>query len=253
MSVLPAELDRTGRGAPRQLSASALLRIGLVGACLCTLGCGRTMGRTVRPSPEVQCTPPSGAPAAGTDEANFLENRPRELQLAGLRPLLHDSLPAAVREVRLWTAASWVGVTSLVRVRAIGDSVTGELIVFAGSIIDTPPDADAVLPPACRLLGRRPGRLACAAEPRDPIDWAVVLDSLEAHRVWTLPRSSDLPPRKHMVMDGIGMDVEVRHGGCYRIYSYGNPGTETTPEYRDAAALLDILFGLRQRWAPPRP
>lgn len=59
--------------------------------------------------------------------------------------------------------------------------------------------------------------------------------------------------REHMVTDGVGMYVEVRHGGCYRMYNYSSPYTETTPEYRDAAALLDILLGLRQRWAPPRP
>lgn len=110
-----------------------------------------------------------------------------------------------------------------------------------------------MLPPSCTLLGRRAdhlrGRLACEAEFPEPVDWAAVLDSLEVHRVWTLPHGSEVP-REHMVMDGVGISVEARRGGCYRLYRYGNPETETRSEYRDAAALMRTLTDLRERWSP---
>jgi hypothetical protein len=180
-----------------------------------------------------------------------VENTRQEIQLAGLRPLLSDTLPPGAREVRLWHAVSFDGVMSLLRVRAVGDVVTGELFVYAGTPMDTPPGADAALPAACRLRGRERGRLACAAEFREPVSWGAVLDSLEAHRVWTLPRGADLP-RQHEVWDGAGIDVEVRRGSCYRVYSYSNPDVETAPEFRDAAALMQLLHDLRDRWTPRR-
>lgn len=222
---------------------------GILCAGMALLGCAGATAPAALPHAVAQCTEPS-EPVAGTSEAYFLENGQDETAMAGLRPLLSDTLPAGSREVRLWHAATWVGVTALVRIRAVGDSVAGKLIVYAGSMIDTPPDSDAVLPRSCRLLGRGRGRLACVADFPTPVDWRDVLDSAEAHRVRALPRGGDVP-RQHTVLDGDAIYVEVRQGDCYRVYGYGTPESETSPEYRDAAALKRIIFDLRQRWSPP--
>ena len=240
-------------GDQRSLSAwvsgptRTLCRIALAGVGFSMLACMTGSHPGVHPTP-IGCPAPSGAPAPRTSEASFLQNSEREVRLAGLPPLLQDTLPPDIREVRLWHVASWVGETSVLRVRVLNDSVAGELILFAGSVVDTPPDAEAKLPRACRLLGRAPGRLACAAAFRDAVTWTAVLDTLEEHRVWTLPRGDDLP-RLHEVLDGDGIYVEVRQGSCYRVYGYYMPETETTPEYRDAAGLKAVLFDLQRRWS----
>ena len=232
--------------------ASRVLRsVAIASAAAGMVSCASATLPGARPSSLVPCPVPAGAPPARTSEAYFLQNSENELRLAGLRPLLHETLSQEVREVRLWHAASFVGITSLLRIRAIDDSVAGELIVFAGSIVATPPGAEAAPPRACRLLSRRPGRLACAAEFPGPPAWSAVLDSLEVHRVWSLPRAEDLP-RENMVEDGDGIVVEVRQGSCYRVYSYANPESETIPEYRHAAALKQLLFEVRRQWSPTR-
>jgi hypothetical protein len=214
----------------------------LLAPVLALAGCATLPGGTPPTRPE-----PCQAPLERRAAADTTDHRASELALAGLRPLALDTLPSDVREIRIRHGASFVGTTTLLRVQATPSAVSGELILYVGSIADTHPDSQARIPLRCRKRGARPGRAACTAEFSDPVSWAAVLEQMERQDVWSLPSAGSLP-RVHVVMDGHGIEVEVRQGACYRSYQYGNPESETIPEYRKAAALLRLVLDLRQQW-----
>lgn len=73
--------------------------------------------------------------------------------------------------------------------------------------------------------------------------WRAVLDSLEAHRVWTLP----LEEPEKIGFDGWYLVVETWNEGVYRTYDYWYPQADDGPAGRDAQAIMNLLWDLSPR------
>lgn len=150
-----------------------------------------------------QATGPPRERGLGPATANELRGR------FGLTPLRSQPFPEGEQELRIWVGGGVSGALSLYRLRATPSEVRGR-------------------------VWRKAGRASFAQVP----PWGRLLDTLERHRIWTLPEPPD--PGGH---DGRLVLVELRDGERYRCYAYRNPRRE---QGRDAQDLLAILKALQR-------
>lgn len=216
----------------------SVARVGLL-PCLFAACQGATAAGYSAPEPD--CRPP-GEPYV---QAQIAENAGWDAERLGLPSLARDTLPAGEREVRLWAVRSFVGNVALLRLRAAGDSVTGELVVFNSEF--GPSQQHPINARWCDRIVEGRGRRACVARFPAPVRWDSLLAVAEANEVWTLPDGSTVPREPEMA-DGGGIRVETRRGGCYRAYGYGAPFVESVPEYRHAGVLEQLVLRLDGRW-----
>ncbi|MGH7566125.1 MAG: hypothetical protein ACREK2_04765 [Gemmatimonadota bacterium] len=152
-----------------------------------------------------------------------------------LPSLYRESLPEGYRELRVWDGFGLNIPYGFLRIVMKDGVVGGDLYLWSYRDYS---------PPNCLTGVVRPhaGPEICRVE-SSAFHWRAVLDSLETHRVWTLPRQE---PEK-LGMDGWYLVVETRDEGVYRTYDYWSPEAEDGPAGRDAQAIMNLMWDLSPR------
>lgn len=182
--------------------------------------------------------PAASVAAQESHSPALLDHYDRAAHAAGLVPLRARTLPAGLREVRLWFSAGPGIPNTLVRVLDGPEGVRGEIVYYfpTGPIPGTEDPVrrfEDLLRP--RLQDHCTGfRIVgsfgtCRRTRPAPPDWADVLDRAEEAGLWTLPDES-ATDRSIIVLDGWAMNVELRDGEAYRAYRWSGLGFDDTPE-----------------------
>lgn len=171
-------------------------------------------------------------PQATPPVSDWVANHDASLRLRGLAPLRSEPSVRA-RELRIWVRV--FATDLLLRITDTSRQVDGELIYFTiGSdwIEDAAREGTCVMP---RPPLSEPARERSCASPR-AIDFAVLLERLEAHQIWTLPfHTPPAPGRTHATW----ILVEAREGHRYRAWA-SHPHANFD-EAEDVAAILDLV------------
>ena len=68
------------------------------------------------------------------------------------------------------------------------------------------------------------GVIWCSVPFPRPLDWPAILKSIEVERLWSLPPQNSLGDPPCVVVDGVGVAIELVQGDRYRHVVYWNPG-----------------------------
>ena len=78
----------------------------------------------------------------------------------------------------------------------------------------------------------------------------MVLTGLEQHRLWSLADASR-SERARWVADAGGLQVELRRGACYRVYTRVAPYQGAEEDDRAAVRILNAIDSLHALWRQP--
>jgi hypothetical protein len=232
--------------------------------------------RLAVPPLHVDTLPPRLMPGTRSDsapaESETIDRVARVARLPRLRP---EPVDRKQREVRIWVGGGISIPMLLLRITDDGRRVRGEEVLWLEQVIpdrgvdarwrafmDSVPSwlrrdfhcgavaTDTLYNPVALAGFERTLIAACRVRfAREP-DWRAVLADLERHHVFTLPDASELPVvvtrrsvnEEVITTDGGGATVEAWNGTRYRAYTIGNPDLQPFPEYRDAWAIIRLVF-----------
>lgn len=82
--------------------------------------------------------------------------------------------------------------------------------------------------------------------------WDLIRERLVELEAFDLPDPSTLEPTGFVVLDGMGISVEILKGSEYHSYSYSNPRTQPWPEARLAEQIMYFTLGIPGGSARPQ-
>ena len=232
--------------------------------------------RLMVPPLHVDTLPPRVAPGTHPDTApgptETIDRIARVARLPRLRP---QPANRRQREIRIWVDGGISIPMLLLRITDDGRRVRGEEILWLEQVVpDRGVDArwrafmdsvpgwlrrdfhcgdvatDTLHSPMAQAGFENTLVAVCRVRfAREP-DWRAALAELERHHVFTLPDASELPVvvtrrsvnEEVITTDGGGVTVEAWNGTRYRAYTIGNPDRQPFPEYRDAWAIIRLVF-----------
>lgn len=179
--------------------------------------------------------------------ADYLDDWHRHVvRAAGLTPLDEARLPRGDREIRIWIDGGMVAPSWLYRFTSSHGRVSGEIIWYwneqPAPAIQMDSSVRAMLGEACAGFAHRDDASTCRAQFVRRPPWRVIVDSLDALGVWTIPDAPP-PPPNIVTTDGWGAIVELRDGDAYRTYAYDNPGVHSNVP--SAAHVAEIVRTVR--------
>lgn len=177
-------------------------------------------------------------------------------EAAGIGRLGDRAIPEDEMEIRIWIGFGLVELESLLQLRIRPDGTTiGH--AYQHQLAESPDDEaegvasgpdevdfDAWLRRYCVESARDLEIEVCRVRFRTEPDWPLVLASLQALDLTSLPDEGDLAAPDNSVKDGVSMLVEVREGSQYRSYAYSNPAFRDDPEGKKAAEILKFVANL---------
>jgi hypothetical protein len=165
----------------------------------------------------------------------------------GVRSLHGAGLPAPYRELRIWFGFGLIGPPGFVRIVTDADhGVVGEMYHWSGPS-SLPPETTGYREWMRQHYGcvdsenfQGSEYFLCRVQFPATFDWRAVLDTLNAHHVWTLPDQDE----GVMGLDGWSLVVEAREGPKYHTFEYWVPEARRGPSEEDAEAILDYAWNL---------
>jgi len=206
------------------------------------------------PSLAVSLLAQGAPPTRGDLVPKFAEDIDAAAAAAGLRPLRAERVPRGRRELRVWVGFGLGIPMSLYRIRADGQTVAGELVLWWDHSGEWPPEdnpegmhAWVARAFACGAIGRRGDAEACRPRTLLPApDWRALLAELDSLGIATLRTRPTRGTPLLVPNDGFGVVIEVRDGARYRTAYFHNPHSSVGGDAGRAAVVLASLRGVRQ-------
>lgn len=184
----------------------------------------------------------------GASQPFFLQFTNEVSAAAKIGVLNRTLIPSKESEYRIWIGFGIELPEYAVRLRVDAQGrVRGELLAhyprdlkYMGK--DEADDFRKNISQACSNLRHGVSSDVCTVTFSTPPDWQNLYIKLRELGVETLPDESQLPKSNMMVLDGVAMLVEIRHGETYRAYEYSNPSIRSEQEAKAAAQIIRLVY-----------
>lgn len=168
----------------------------------------------------------------------------------GLPELSTSTLHEGSKEIRIWSGLSTIDPYKMLRI-VIDENgqVTGE--VFLSYLAETSHrhDPDSIdfyksIKRQCKIVGATEKFEACKLKHVPKASIKELYRELETYEILTLPDQNDVPssPKDVEIVDGSGLDVEVRVDDSYRVYGWANPAFRYGTEAHKASAIQSAVI-----------